>query len=118
MSFNRGTAFMGALLACAIVSGPASSKDKHKMTPEEQEYYNLSIQQELKAAEAYNKTPEGQAAVRRRFEHDAQFQADQAAAEGAQIQERMSPNYRPPVQQEQHMCSVNYGDTIGQVPCP
>jgi len=118
MSSHKGTAFAGALLVWAIVSSPALAKDKHKMTPEEQEYYNLSLQQELKAAHDYNKTPEGQAEIRRRFQHDAQWEADQQAAEGAQIQERMSPNYHPPVQQEQHMCSVNYGDTIGQVPCP
>jgi hypothetical protein len=118
MSSKIGTAFAGALLVCAIASGPALAKDKHKETPEEREYYELSIQQELKAAHDYNQTPEGKAEVRRRFQHDAQWEADQEAAGGAQIQERMSPNYRPPVQQEQHMCSVNYGDTIGQVPCP
>jgi hypothetical protein len=111
-------AVAGVLLALAIAGGPAYAKDNYKMTPEEAKLYQLQLQQEQEAAAKYNATPEGKAEIRRRFEHDAQVQADRDSAEGAEINRRLSPNYRPPAPPEQHMCSVNYGSTVGLAPCP
>ncbi|MFM0072245.1 hypothetical protein PQQ86_13845 [Paraburkholderia sediminicola] len=118
MSSGKRKVLTGALLALAMMSGCTLPQSKYTMTPEEVQLYHLQLQKSQAAAEAYNKTPEGKAEIRRRFEHDAQWQADQQAAEGAEIQKRMSPNYRPPAPPEQHMCSVNYGSTVGLVPCP
>jgi hypothetical protein len=101
-----------------MVSGPAYAQGKYEMTPEEVEAYKLSLQQEAKAADAYNKTPEGKAEIHRRFEHDVQSQADQQAAEGAQVQKRMARDYHQPIQQ-QHMCILNVGGgATEEVPCP
>ena len=118
MSSGQWKVLTGALLALAMMSGCTLPQSKYAMTPEETQLYHLQLQKSQAAAEAYNETPEGKAEIRRRFEHDAQWEADQQAAEGAEIQKRMSPNYRPPAQPEQHMCSVNYGSTVGLVPCP
>ena len=117
MSSSGLKAAAGGLLVLAMVSGSAFAEDRHKETPEEQQLYNLSLKQSLKRAHDYNETPEGKAEIRRRLEHDAQVQADRDSAEGAEINRRLSPNYRPPAPAQQQMCSVNYGSTVGLTPC-
>lgn len=119
MFLNKVSAVTAALVVCAIVSYPAFGAN-YKMTSEEVDAYKLSLQQEAKAADAYNKTPQGKAEIRRRFEHDVQSQADQQTAEGAQVQKRMARDYHPPVQQQQqHMCILNVGGgATEEVPCP
>lgn len=114
-------AVAAALMACAIVNYLVFGQGKYKMTSEEVELYKLSLQQEAKAADAYNKTPEGKAEIRRRFAHDVQSQADQEATEGAQRQKRMARDYRPPVKQEDQcyrpVGSGPNGLIMGMVPC-
>jgi hypothetical protein len=120
MSSRKRNAIAGAVLVSAMMSGCASQYDRAaQMSPEQVKLYHLQLQQSQDAAAAYSKTPEGQAEMRARFAHDAQVQADRTAAEGAETNARLSPNYRPPAQpEEQRMCSINYGSTVGLVPCP
>ena len=69
MSWGKKTVLGSALLALAIVSGPAMAQ-KHKETPEEKQLYELSLQQEQAAASKW--AAEHPAEARAQWDKNAQ----------------------------------------------
>jgi hypothetical protein len=109
MSVGKKTALGSALLALAIVSGPAVAR-KHKETPEEKQLYELSLQQEAEAAAKW--TAEHPAEAKAQWEETQRSMAANQCRDAAGRNTCAAPP--PPTQR---MCSVNYGSTVGLAPC-